>query len=188
MTGPSTNRESNTRILLVSALRLAKATEDLFVTRGLSSGAQPPIGAPIQDPHGVRIEHKKTFDRCGVPPIVAFYDQQGLLRAYSSPGSSIRCPHPRPPREQYIFGRWGARCLIVLYKEYKSHCMETMLDDEFPLLLGIKVEVPSYGPGTSCPSRLTNYVFSECPRKTEKNSSKTQVHREIHASRDHSHF
>ena len=36
--------------------------------------------------------------QCWVPPIVAFYDQQGLLRTYSLPGSSIRSPHPGSPR------------------------------------------------------------------------------------------
>ena len=34
-------------------------------------------------------------------PIVTFYSQQGLLRAYSSPVSSIRSPHPGPPRDSY---------------------------------------------------------------------------------------
>ena len=32
------------------------------------------------------------------PPIVAFYDQQGLLRTFSSPGGSIRSPHPGSPQ------------------------------------------------------------------------------------------
>ena len=36
--------------------------------------------------------------QCWVPPIVAFYDQQGLLRTYSLPGSSIRSSQPRSPR------------------------------------------------------------------------------------------
>ena len=51
-----------------------------------------------------QIEHCNLIHRyiaptkwfCGfkVPRIVAFYDQQGLLRTYLSPGSSKRNPHP----------------------------------------------------------------------------------------------
>ena len=44
------------------------------------------------------IEPTKPLGQCWVPPIVAFYDQQGLLRTYSLPGSSIRSPHPGSPR------------------------------------------------------------------------------------------
>ena len=44
------------------------------------------------------IEPTNPFGQCWVPPIVAFYDQQGLLRTYSLPGSSIRSPHPGSPR------------------------------------------------------------------------------------------
>ena len=40
----------------------------------------------------------REFGRCWVPSIVAFHDQQGLLRTYSSPGSSIRSPHLGSPR------------------------------------------------------------------------------------------
>ena len=40
------------------------------------------------------IEPTNPLGQCWVPPIVAFYDQQGLLRTYSLPGSSIRSPHP----------------------------------------------------------------------------------------------
>ena len=42
------------------------------------------------------IEPTNPLGQCWVPPIVAFYDQQGLLRTYSLPGSSIRTPHPPP--------------------------------------------------------------------------------------------
>ena len=34
-------------------------------------------------------------------PLSSFYNQQALLRAYSSPGGSIRSPHPRSPRGFY---------------------------------------------------------------------------------------
>ena len=40
------------------------------------------------------IEPTNPLGQCWVPPIVAFYDQQGLLRTYSLPGSSIRSSHP----------------------------------------------------------------------------------------------
>ena len=36
------------------------------------------------------IEPTNPLGQCWVPPIVAFYDQQGLLRTYSLPGGSIR--------------------------------------------------------------------------------------------------
>ena len=44
------------------------------------------------------IEPTNPLGQCWVPPIVAFYDQQGLLRTYSLPGSSIRSSHPGSPR------------------------------------------------------------------------------------------
>ena len=43
------------------------------------------------------IEPTNSLGQCWVPPIVAFYDQQGLLRTYSLPGGSIRSPHPGSP-------------------------------------------------------------------------------------------
>ena len=43
------------------------------------------------------IEPTNPFGQCWVPLIVAFYDQQGLLRSYSLPGGSIRSPHPGSP-------------------------------------------------------------------------------------------
>ena len=44
------------------------------------------------------IEPTNPLCQCWVPPIVAFYDQQGLLRTYSLPGGSIRSPYPRSPQ------------------------------------------------------------------------------------------
>ena len=43
------------------------------------------------------MEPTNPLGQCRVPPIVAFYDQQGLLRTYSLPGGSIRSPHPGSP-------------------------------------------------------------------------------------------
>ena len=43
------------------------------------------------------IEPTNPLGQCWVPPIVAFYDQQGLLRTYSLPGGFIRSPHPGSP-------------------------------------------------------------------------------------------
>ena len=44
------------------------------------------------------IEPTNPLGQCWAPPIVAFYDQQGLLTTHSIPGGSIRRPHPRSPR------------------------------------------------------------------------------------------
>ena len=44
------------------------------------------------------IEPRNPLGQSWVPPLVAFYDQQGLLRTYSLPGGSIRSPHPGSPR------------------------------------------------------------------------------------------
>ena len=52
------------------------------------------------------IEPTNPLGQCWVPPIVAFYDQQGLLRTYSLPGGSIRSPHPGSPRGNV----WGRGC------------------------------------------------------------------------------
>ena len=49
-------------------------------------------------------------------------------------------PGPLPKK---IFGRGGARCPVELYKKYRSHRVETMLDNESPFYLGIKGEVLS---------------------------------------------
>ena len=46
------------------------------------------------------IEPTDPLGLCWVPPIIVFYDQQGLLRTYSLPGGSIRSPHPGSPRTQ----------------------------------------------------------------------------------------
>ena len=56
------------------------------------------------------IEPTNPLGQCWVPPIVAFYDQQGLLRTYSSLGSSIRSPHPGSPRVNHIY---EMSCLFV---------------------------------------------------------------------------
>ena len=51
--------------------------------------------------HQLGIKPMKPFGQCWVPPIAAFYDQQGLLRAYWPPGNSIRIPNPGPPWGSY---------------------------------------------------------------------------------------
>ena len=60
------------------------------------------------------IEPTNPLGQCWVPPIVAFYDQQGLLRTYSLPGGSIRSPHPGSPR--------GGRPYRRLYTRHQGHC------------------------------------------------------------------
>ena len=53
------------------------------------------------------IEPTNPLGQCCVPPIVAFYDQQGLLRTYSLPGGSIRSPHPGSSRVSWsLFLCW----------------------------------------------------------------------------------
>ena len=52
------------------------------------------------------IEPTNPLGHRWVPPIVAFYDQQGLLRTYLLPGSSIRSPHPGSPFLN-VFGMTG---------------------------------------------------------------------------------
>ena len=52
------------------------------------------------------IEPTNPLGQCWLPPIVAFYDQQGLLRTYSLPGSSIGSPHPGSPSKEYKFEFW----------------------------------------------------------------------------------
>ena len=51
--------------------------------------------------HQPGIEPTNPLGQCWVPPIVTFYNQQGLLRTYSSPGGSIRSPHPGSLRGGY---------------------------------------------------------------------------------------
>ena len=59
------------------------------------------------------IEPTNPLGQCWVPPIVAFYDQQGILRTYSLPGSSIRSSHPGSPRElsQKAFAGIVSNCM-----------------------------------------------------------------------------
>ena len=52
------------------------------------------------------IELTNPLGQCWVPPIVAFYDQHGLLRTYLLPGGSIRSPHPGSP--------WGLHKVMLL--------------------------------------------------------------------------
>ena len=67
------------------------------------------------------IEPTSPLGQCWVPPIVAFYDQQGLLRTSSLPGSSIRSPHPGSPlgrpllERQRVSLHFISTCDIVVY-------------------------------------------------------------------------
>ena len=74
------------------------------------------------------IEPTNPLGQCWVPPIVAFYDQQGLLRTYSLPGSSIRSPHPGSPRgviqEKYSFN------IKVCMHAYQKEPQPQALEDE----------------------------------------------------------
>ena len=60
--------------------------------------SRPPQGHTIHTLFYVwtlEVRKLKSWSVLG-PPIVALYDQQGQLRAYSPPGSSIRSPHLGP--------------------------------------------------------------------------------------------
>ena len=85
-------------------LRSAGVTEDLFVTRELHQKPPPRIPTgPLQEEttpilkrlwydwtqQQPGIEPTNPLGQYSVPPIVAFYDQQGLLRTYSLPEGSI---------------------------------------------------------------------------------------------------
>ena len=71
------------------------------------------------------IEPTNPLGQCWVPPIVAFYDQQGLLRTYSLPGGSIRSPHPGSPRDRvlnlcnmgyfYTYCRYHCKAMVQCY-------------------------------------------------------------------------
>ena len=52
-----------------------------------------------------------------VPPIVAFYDQQGLLRTYLLLGGSIRSAHPGSP--QASFQKLTMAHIIILMRAPK---------------------------------------------------------------------
>ena len=79
-------------------------------------GKQGPLPFSISlvwlDPAPTGFEPTKPLGQCWIPPIVTFYNQQGLLRAYSLPGISIRSPHPRTScgsfgTEFWVVFRWG---------------------------------------------------------------------------------
>ena len=70
------------------------------------------------------IEPTNPLGQCWVPPIVAFYDQQGLLRTYSLPGGSIRSPHPGSPRgSERMKTPWKIQHLLGEYEP--NMCMES---------------------------------------------------------------
>ena len=61
------------------------------------------------------IEPTNPLGQCWVPPIVTFYDQQGLLRTYSLPGGSIRIPHPGSPRGVFVFFNKSSTVFNVIH-------------------------------------------------------------------------
>ena len=68
------------------------------------------------------IEPTNPLGQCWVPPIVAFYDQQGLLRTYSLPGGSVRSPHPGSPRGWSTVNQWALDVNIMLFQLKHSSC------------------------------------------------------------------
>ena len=66
------------------------------------------------------IEPTNPLGQCWVPPIVPFYDQQGLLRTYSLPGGSIRRPHPGSPQGEYIIAQKKLRNQILAEQELET--------------------------------------------------------------------
>ena len=63
--------------------------------------------------HQPGIEPIKPLGHYWVPPTLAFYDQQGLLRAYSPPGNSIGAPTPDPHGVQREEVRVCCMCMCV---------------------------------------------------------------------------
>ena len=66
------------------------------------------------------VELTNPLGQCWVPPIVAFYDQQGLLRTYSLPGSSIRSLHSGSPRGHSLVG-WSWQLHTVTFYVCDCH-------------------------------------------------------------------
>ena len=62
------------------------------------------FGMTLVDPAPTRNQTHNALGQSWVPPIIAFFNQQGLLRAYSPPGS----PHPQPPQGDII--SWVTLC------------------------------------------------------------------------------
>ena len=71
-------------------------------------------------------EPTNPLGQCWVPPIVAFYDQQGLLRTYLSPGGSIRSLHPVSP--------WGKLFKEAAVDHYRLVYRQLMGDTEYHLV------------------------------------------------------
>ena len=77
------------------------------------------------------IEPTNPLGQCWVPPIVAFYDQQGLLRTYSLPGSSIRSPHPGSPRVRWVRLNSELYLLIVSITGARAICKTNIYQGKF---------------------------------------------------------
>ena len=63
--------------------------------------------------HQPGIEPTNPLGQCWVPPMVALYNQQGLLRTYSSPGGSIRSPHLGSPQGHSECSGKKRKCNII---------------------------------------------------------------------------
>ena len=103
------------------------------------------------------IEPTNPLGQCWVPPIVNFYEQQGLLRTYSSPRGSIRSPHPGSPRwkKQFVSG-------LNTIVTKTNHKLETGAS---LLVLERKIIVISCC-GANCGVKLKNYTGSCVPIRT----------------------
>ena len=87
------------------------------------------------------IEPTNPLGQCWVPPIVAFYDQQGLLRTYSLPGGSIRSPHPGSPRGRPVMFR-GPSFILSTMQEETTPIFERLWYDWTQQQLGIEPTNP----------------------------------------------
>ena len=101
------------------------------------------------------IEPTNPLGQCWVPPIVAFYDQQGLLRTYSLPGSSIRNPHPGSPR-----GKMRGRFLVAIASKWSqvNHCRCTIASTVYVAIVIIASKTCSWYPYFS--GQITKRAFT----------------------------
>ena len=84
------------------------------------------------------IEPTKPLGQCWVPPVVTFYDEQGLLNTYSTPGSSIRGPNSGPP--------WGHLVKDVEYMCNDGHAL-TYLGPRTFSKISLGARCPRWGRG-----------------------------------------
>ena len=105
-------------------LRSAGATEDLFVTRELHQEPPPGIPTGLYNQHGLLRTYSLPGSSIRSPPPgipTGLYNQHGLLRTYSLPGGSIRIPQPASPWASYV--SWSP-----LHREYISEMLQITTD------------------------------------------------------------